>query len=91
MKSLERLTITLSPEMASMVRHAVQSGEYVSNSEIMREALRYWSARRMGHDSALKDMRGFISQGMDDVRQGRTAPFDGKDIKVAGRQKSAKT
>lgn len=90
MKNVERLTITLTPEMASMVRHAVKSGEYVSNSEIMREALRYWGARRVGREAALKDIRGFISEGMEEARQGRTTPFDGKEIKHMGRQRLAK-
>ena len=89
MKNLERLTITLTPEMAAMVRHAVKSGEYVSNSEIMREALRYWGARRVGRDSALKDMRGLISEGLDEARLGRTMPFDGEDIKRMGRKRLA--
>ena len=90
MNRLERLTITLTPEMASMVRHAVKSGQYVSNSEIMREALRYWGARRAGREAALKDMRGFLYEGTEEARQGQTKPFDGEEIKHMGRARSAK-
>ena len=73
-----------------MVRHAVKSGQYVSNSEIMREALRYWGARRVGQEAALKDMFGFISQGTEEARQGRTKPFDADEIKHMGRARLAK-
>lgn len=90
MKNVERLTITLTSEMAAMVRHAVKSGEYVSNSEIMREALRYWKAGRANQEAALKDMRGFISEGIEEARRGRTTAFDGPEIKRLGRERLAK-
>ena len=36
----EKLSITLPPELAKMVRDKVKSGTYSSNSEVIREALR---------------------------------------------------
>ena len=42
MSTIERITITLTAEMAQAVRGAVQAGEYASSSEIIREALRDW-------------------------------------------------
>ena len=90
MKNIERLTVSLTPEMAAMVRHAVKSGEYVSNSEIMREALRYWKARRSNREAALEDMRGFISEGIEEAGQGRITAYDGQEIKRLGRERLAK-
>jgi antitoxin ParD1/3/4 len=40
MPNVEKVSIALTPEMAAVVRQAVESGEYASNSEIVREALR---------------------------------------------------
>ena len=43
---VERLTITLPPEMAAMVKAAVADGDYASASEVVREALRDWKIKR---------------------------------------------
>jgi hypothetical protein len=40
--NVEKLSIALTPEMAAIVHHSVESGEYASSSEIIREALRDW-------------------------------------------------
>ena len=46
MSTIERITVTLTAEMAKAVRGAVQAGEYASSSEIFREALRDWRHKR---------------------------------------------
>lgn len=45
MPKVEKLSIALTPEMAATVREAVRNGEYVSSSEVVREALRDWKRR----------------------------------------------
>lgn len=40
MRSTQQFSVTLSHELADMVRTKVQSGEYASESEVIREALR---------------------------------------------------
>ena len=39
---MERLTITLTPDLASRVKAAVEGGQYGSVSEVMSQALRDW-------------------------------------------------
>lgn len=46
MAEIERLSIALPAPMAEAVRHAVEVGEYASTSEVIRDALRLWEARR---------------------------------------------
>lgn len=46
MADIERLTIALPAPMAETVRAAVEAGEYASTSEVLRDALRLWEARR---------------------------------------------
>ncbi len=46
MAEIERVTIALPEPMAAMVRAAVEAGEYASASEVFRDALRLWEARR---------------------------------------------
>ncbi|SDD65635.1 antitoxin ParD1/3/4 [Sphingomonas sp. YR710] len=61
----ERMTITVPSEMAAILRHSVEGGEYASTSEIVREALREWTRKR---DSELRDLealREAIKTGLD--------------------------
>jgi antitoxin ParD1/3/4 len=46
MADIERITIALPTPMADLVRAAVEAGEYASASEVFRDALRLWDARR---------------------------------------------
>jgi antitoxin ParD1/3/4 len=46
MAEIERVTIALPEPMAASVRAAVEAGEYASTSEVFRDALRLWEARR---------------------------------------------
>jgi antitoxin ParD1/3/4 len=46
MAEIERVTIALPEQMAAAVRAAVEAGEYTSTSEVIRDALRLWEARR---------------------------------------------
>lgn len=46
MATIEKISIALSSDMLSMVRKVVATGDYASTSEVVREALREWKARR---------------------------------------------
>lgn len=50
MRSTQQLSITLPHEMAEMVRSRVESGEYASESEVIRDGLRSLQM----HDRALE-------------------------------------
>lgn len=53
MSQIERLTVTMPAAMAATLRQSVETGEYASTSEVVREALRDWTRRR---DSELRDL-----------------------------------
>jgi antitoxin ParD1/3/4 len=63
MRIIERITITLSGEMAQTVRGAVQSGEYASSSEIVREDLRDWRHKRALQEQELAELRVRVRRG----------------------------
>ena len=46
MATVEKVSIALPSDMLTMVRQAVDGGDYASSSEVVREALREWKARR---------------------------------------------
>jgi antitoxin ParD1/3/4 len=57
MPTVEKLSIALPEEMAAMIRSAVDRGEYSSNSEVVRDALRDWTYKRSLRERGLADIR----------------------------------
>jgi antitoxin ParD1/3/4 len=55
MRSTQQLSITLPHEMAELVRKRVESGEYASESEVIREGLRALEMHNRALESWLKD------------------------------------
>lgn len=59
-----RVTVDLSDELAAMVREAMQSGDYFSEGEIVREALYEWAERQQRKDAARERLRAEIDKGL---------------------------
>lgn len=62
MSKLERITVTMPEEMAAKLRAAVDSGEYATTSEIVREALRDWADEQERRQIALEKLRQMIAE-----------------------------
>jgi antitoxin ParD1/3/4 len=50
--------------MARLVRSAVESGEYASHSEVVREALREWEQRRALQQQDVEQLRRLWAEGL---------------------------
>lgn len=87
MSGVERMTITLTTEMAQAVKGAVAAGEYASSSEIIREALRDWRHKRALQAQELESLRADIQAGTEDIEAGRVHDFDAERIVQKGRQR----
>jgi len=87
MSDIERMTVTLTTEMAHAVKGAVASGEYASSSEIVREALRHWRRQRELQALELRALRADVQAGMHDIETGRVHDFDAGRIAQKGRQR----
>ena len=61
MGKLERITVALPEELVASLRAAVDAGEYATTSEIVREALRAWSAEQVRNLSSIEDLRKMIA------------------------------
>jgi antitoxin ParD1/3/4 len=57
MPTIEKLSVALPSEMAALVRRAVDQGEYSSNSEVIRDALRDWTYKRNLREQGLAGLR----------------------------------
>lgn len=95
MSEIERLTITLPAQIAADVKAAVEEGQYASNSEVVREALRDWKMKRAAQQKEFLALKADIDKGMADIAAGRLRNFDpartvkrGKKL-LAGRSTSA--
>ena len=74
----------MTADMATLVRKAVETGDYASSSEVIREALREWKARRAARSEAVSELRRLWEEGID---SGRSAALDMAAIKKRGRQR----
>jgi antitoxin ParD1/3/4 len=63
MANVERLTVTVSSDMAALLRHGVKEGDYASASEIVREALRDWTRKRDQEQRDLEALRALVREG----------------------------
>ena len=70
MASVEKISIALPPEMVSLVRQAVETGEYASSSEVVRDALRDWSHKRTLRQQGIEELREVWQQAMEDHSPG---------------------
>ncbi len=84
MATVEKLSISLPPELAALVRDAVDQGDYASSSEVVRDALRDWKQLREQRNAALGDLGRIWDQGVDSGK-GRFRSID--EIKAEGRRR----
>lgn len=62
MARLERITVTMPEEMVAKLRAAVESGEYATTSEVVREALRDWSDEQRRREEENAAMRAILAK-----------------------------
>ena len=82
MANVEKLSIALTPDMAAIVRQAVESGDYASASEVIRDALRHWKLRRAVDQEMVLELRRLWQEGLE---SGPAAPLDMDEIKSEAR------
>lgn len=70
MPTIEKLSIALPAEMAALVRRAVDVGEYSSNSEVIRDALRDWTHKRNLREQGLSNLRKTWQEALADESEG---------------------
>lgn len=63
MPTVQKLSIALPREMANLLRKAVESGEYASASEVVRDALRTWKRKRKLDMLEISELQRLIEEG----------------------------
>lgn len=68
MDQAEKLSITLTPHLAKLVRDSVASGRFASASEVIRDAMRVWQLREKEHEEVIASIRARVQASLDDPR-----------------------
>ena len=72
MQAAEKISVTMTSEMLSLLRGSVEAGEYASTSEALRDAVRIWQRQRAEDAERLAAMRARIARSIDDPRPSLT-------------------
>jgi len=75
--------------MAALLKDAVQTGDYASTSEVVREAVRDWRSKRALALNELAKLKAEIDQGLADIDAGRLVDLDPDRIISEGRRRLA--
>jgi antitoxin ParD1/3/4 len=78
MSKIERVTVALPAEALETARAAVESGEYASTGEIVRDALRLWEHHRALQAQEIARLRKAYAEG---IASGSAGPLDIQRIK----------
>ncbi|KQZ62108.1 CopG family transcriptional regulator [Rhizobium sp. Root149] len=63
MPNVEKVSVSMTPQHAELLRDAVNSGAYASGSEVVREAMRDWSAKWIQKRDDIAKLRAMWEEG----------------------------
>ncbi|MEG3929707.1 MULTISPECIES: type II toxin-antitoxin system ParD family antitoxin [unclassified Microcoleus] len=72
------MNVSLTPELEKFVRQKVNTGRYLSASEVIREALRLLEERDMQRQMRIEKLRREVAVGIEQSNRGET--FDGEEV-----------
>lgn len=87
MGRVEKISVTIPPEMAELLDRAMESGDYGSVSDVVSEALRDWKWLQELRSSEREELRRLWREGLD---SGPPAPMTSRgweDVKARGRER----
>ena len=63
MPNVEKVSVSMTAQHAELLRDAVSSGAYASGSEVVRDAMRDWSAKWMQKREDIAKLRAMWEEG----------------------------
>jgi antitoxin ParD1/3/4 len=70
---IEKISVALPRPMVAEVKGAVETGEYASSSEVIRDALRDWALKRSLQKQGIEQLRQLWQEARQDARPGVSA------------------
>lgn len=89
MNGMTTRSITLRDEHESLIQQAVKSGRFLSESEVVAEALNEFQAREELRRIRREHLKKEIQKGIDELDRGETVEFNAADIMRLGRERLA--
>ncbi len=86
MPDVQKISIALTGEQIASLKAAVETGEYATTSEILREALREWQFKRDLRQEDLRRLRQLWDEGK---ASGTASPVDFKVARIQARKRLA--
>jgi antitoxin ParD1/3/4 len=86
MSQVEKLSVAVTKEMASMLRGAVATGQYASASELIREALRDWQQRQTVRQEAISELQRLWDEG---IASGEPVPAEDAFARIRAKIEAA--
>jgi antitoxin ParD1/3/4 len=65
MTNVDKISIALPREMIESIKEAVDSGDYATTSEVIRDAVREWQYKRAVAVYGLDELRRLVQEGID--------------------------
>ncbi len=84
MSQVEKISIALTKPQINILKNAVNTGEYASTSEIIREALRDWELKQQLRRDDISRLRQAWDEG---VASGTPREIDFEKIKAEGKRR----
>jgi antitoxin ParD1/3/4 len=88
MPDIQKVSVALTGEQVASLKAAVETGEYATTSEIVREALREWEYKREFRGEELVRLRGLLMEA-DRSGPGKEIDFDAVREEARRRLKKA--
>jgi antitoxin ParD1/3/4 len=86
MPDVQKISIALTAEQIGALKAAVETGEYATTSEIVREAIREWQFKRALRQEDLRRLRQLWDEGK---ASGAATPVDFENARHEARQRLA--
>ena len=64
MSNVQKVSVALTSEFVTLLKEAVETGEYTSTSEVIRDALRDWKVRRTTPMIGADELRRLWDEGI---------------------------
>lgn len=63
MSNVEKVSVALTSQQADLLREAVESGEYATASEVVRDAMRVWQEKWEARQADIRRLRELWDEG----------------------------
>ncbi len=84
MPDIQKVSIALTGEQLAALKAAVETGEYATTSEAIREALREWQWKRDMRGEEIERLRRLWNEGLE---SGPSTPIDFKEHRKEARRR----